>query len=129
MRRRASSAANAYSSPAPVALHLLHRLSMDGEQLAATRGLRFAALAAGVGGVLLFLWSIRTAGASAVRDGVSRVGWWFAVICLLGGIRYLLRALAWRMCLDDPRQLPLSVAFGAAVMGDALGNVTPFGGL
>jgi len=100
---------------------------MDGEKLAAKRGLRFAALAAGVGGVLLFLWSIRTAGASAVRDGVSRVGWWFAMICLVGGIRYLLRALAWRMCLDDPRRLPLSVAFGAAVMGDALGNVTPFG--
>ena len=31
------------------------------------------------------------------------------------------------MCLDDPRRLPLTAAFGAAVMGDALGNVTPFG--
>jgi hypothetical protein len=100
---------------------------MGGERMAATRGLRFAALAAGVGGALLFLWSIRAAGASAVGDGVGRVGGWFVVICLLGGIRYLLRAVAWRMCLDDPRRLPLSAAFGAAVMGDALGNVTPFG--
>jgi hypothetical protein len=31
------------------------------------------------------------------------------------------------MCLEDPRRLPLGAAFGAAVMGDALGNVTPFG--
>jgi hypothetical protein len=90
-------------------------------------GLRLAAAAAGVGGALLFLWSIRAAGVAGVRDGVSRVGWWFVVICLLGGVRYLVRAAAWRMCLDDPRRLPLGSAFGAAVMGDALGNVTPFG--
>jgi hypothetical protein len=100
---------------------------MRGEKMASKRGLRFAALAAGGGGALLFLWSIRAAGASAVSDGVSRVGWWFVVVCLLAGIRYLLRAVAWRMCLDEPRRLPLSAAFGAAVMGDALGNVTPFG--
>ena len=76
---------------------------------------------------MLFLWSIRAAGAAGVREGVSRVGWWFVVICLLGGFRYLVRAAAWRMCLDDPKRLPLGAAFGAAVMGDALGNVTPFG--
>jgi lysylphosphatidylglycerol synthase-like protein len=100
--------------------------SMGGKKLAAKR-LRFAALAASAGGALLFLWAIRAAGTSAVRDGVGRVGWWFVAICLLGGIRYLLRAVAWRMSLDDPRRLPLTAAFGAAVMGDALGNVTPFG--
>jgi hypothetical protein len=75
----------------------------------------------------LFVWSIHAAGVAGVRDGVSRVGWWFVVICLLGGFRYLVRAAAWRLCLDDPRRLPLGAAFGAAVMGDALGNVTPFG--
>jgi hypothetical protein len=84
-------------------------------------------VAAGVGGALLFVWSIRAAGVAGVRDGVSRVGWWFVVICLLGGFRYLVRAAAWRLCLDDPRRLPLGAAFGAALMGDALGNVTPFG--
>jgi Lysylphosphatidylglycerol synthase TM region len=99
---------------------------MSGEKVAAKR-LRFAALAAGVGGALLFFWSVRAAGTSAVRDGVSRVGWWFGVICLLGGVRYLLRAVSWRMCLDNPRRLPRRVALCAAVMADALGNVTPFG--
>ena len=92
-------------------------------------GPRLALLAAGVGGTLLFVWSIRAAGTAGVLDGVSRVGWWFVVICTLGGIRYLLRAGAWRMCLDDPRRLPLGAAFGASVIGDALGNVTPFGAL
>jgi hypothetical protein len=75
----------------------------------------------------LLYWSIRAAGIAGVRDGVSRVGWWFVAICLLGGMRYLLRALAWRMCFDDARRLSLSAAFGAAVIGDALGNTTPFG--
>jgi hypothetical protein len=89
--------------------------------------LRLAALAAGVGGALLFLWSIRAAGAAGVLEGVRRVGWWFVVICSLAGIRFFLRAVAWRMCFDDPRRLPLGAAFGAAVMGDAIGNVTPFG--
>jgi len=91
--------------------------------------LRVAALAAGIGGVLLFVSSIRAAGPAGVLAGVGRVGWWFVVICLLGGIRYLLRAVAWRLCLDDPRGLPLGDAFGASVIGDALGNVTPFGAL
>ena len=91
------------------------------------QALRLAALAAGAGGTLLFLWSIRAAGAAGVLDGVRRVGWWFVLICSFGGLRYILRALAWRMCLDDPRRLPLGVAFGASVMADALGNVTPFG--
>jgi lysylphosphatidylglycerol synthase-like protein len=92
-------------------------------------GLRLAVLAAGMGGVLLFVLSIRAAGTAGVLDGISRVGWWFVVICSLGGIRFLLRAVAWRLCLDDPRRLPLGAAFGAMVMGDALGNVTPFGAL
>jgi uncharacterized membrane protein YbhN (UPF0104 family) len=94
-----------------------------------TQGLRVAVLAAGLGGGLLFVLSIRAAGTAGVLDGVSRVGWWFVVIWSLGGIRYVLRAVAWRLCLDDPRRLPLGAAFGAAVIGDALGNVTPFGAL
>ena len=100
---------------------------MNRANVAAARSLRSAALAAGAGGALLFVWSIREVGAAAVRDGISRIGWWFVVIVLLGGVRYLLRAIAWRLSLDEPSRLPLSTAFAASVMGDALGNVTPFG--
>ena len=94
-----------------------------------TQGLRLAMLAAGAGGAVLFVSSIRAAGTAGVLDGVSRVGWWFVVIWSLGGLRYFLRAVAWRMCLDDPHRLPLGAAFGASVVGDALANVTPFGAL
>jgi hypothetical protein len=93
------------------------------------QALRLVVLAAGIGGALLLVSSIRAAGAAGVLDGVSRLGWWFVLICSLGGVRYLLRAVAWRLCLDDPRRLPLGAAFRASVMGDALGNVTPFGAL
>lgn len=84
---------------------------------------------AGVGGALLFYWSLRFAGTAAVLQGVRRVGVWFLAIWALGGIRYGVRAVAWRLCLDDPSLLPLKTAFGAALMGDSLGNVTPFGAL
>ena len=94
-----------------------------------TQGLRLAMLAAGIGGILLFVFSVRAAGAAGVFEGVSRVGWWFVVFWSLGGIRYVLRAVAWRMCFDDPRRMPLGAAFGASVIADALGNVTPFGAL
>jgi len=93
------------------------------------QGLRPVALAAGIAGLLLFVASIRAGGAAEVLDSVRRVGWWFVVIWSLGGIRYLLRAVVLRMCLDDPRRLRLGAAFGALVLGDAFGNVTPFGAL
>ncbi len=84
---------------------------MGGEQrVHQTHGMRLAVLAAGIGGALLFVWSIRAAGAAEVLSGLSRVGWWFVVIWSLGGIRYLVRAVAWRLCLDDPHRLPLGAA-------------------
>lgn len=90
---------------------------------------RIAVLTAGIAGAILFVWSIRAAGAEGVLGGVRRVGWWFVAIWSLGGIRYLARAAAWCLCLEVPRELPLGAAFGAGLMGDALGNVTPFGAL
>ena len=50
--------------------------SMGGEHMAGktvAKRLRFAALAAGVGGALLFLWSIRAAGASAIDPVAAKV--------------------------------------------------------
>ena len=104
-------------------------LGFEAPSVRRTQGLRLAGLAAGLGGALLFVSSIRAAGTAGVLDGLSRIGWWFVLIWSLGGIRYLLRAVAWRMCLDEPRRLPLGAAFGASVIADALGNVTPFGAL
>ena len=92
-----------------------------------TGRLRAVAAAAGIAGAALFVWSVKAAGASAVVGAVQRLGIGFAAIIALGGIRHLLRATAWRTCLDDPRELSFGAAMAAYIAGDAAGNVTPFG--
>jgi hypothetical protein len=77
----------------------------------------------------VFIWSLHLAGISAVIDAVSKVRLWFGVVLLLGGLRYLARAAAWRLCLERPSTFPLSSAFVAVAAGNAIGSVTPLGAL
>jgi hypothetical protein len=51
------------------------------------------------------------------------------LIVAFGGLRFLLRAVAWRLCLDPPHRLGLKDAFAAVICGDAIGNLTPLGPL
>jgi hypothetical protein len=61
-------------------------------------------------------------------DGVQRVGAaGITIVCLLGGLRGLIRAVAWRLCLDREHRAALGSVFAAYLSGDAIGNVTPFG--
>src|SRR5215813_10249995 len=78
-------------------------------------------------GLALLVWVIVKVGPAAIAAGVRQVGWGVVVVIGLGGLRFLLRALAWRLCLDDPRSLSIGDAFSAVVSGDAIGNVTPLG--
>jgi hypothetical protein len=82
-----------------------------------------------LGGAALLVWTIRTAGTDAVFAGVRRVGAGFALILVLGGLRYLCRATAWRLAFEFPDQVPFASSFAAVVAGDAVGNITPFGAL
>ena len=82
-----------------------------------------------VAAAFLFVWSVHSAGAAAVVDAVRQVGLWFGVVVLLGGVRYLARAAAWRLCLERRSALPLSSAFAATVAGNAIGNVSALGAL
>ncbi len=92
-----------------------------------SRGPRIASLLAALGGVVLFAWSMRQAGTSAVVDGIERAGRGIAVILVLGGVRAFVRTAAWRLCLDPEDRLKLGSMFAAYLAGDAIGNVTPFG--
>ena len=47
----------------------------------------------------------------------------------IAGLRFAVRAEAWRRCLEPPHELRLTEAFQAVVSGDALGNITPLGPL
>lgn len=88
-----------------------------------------AAIALSGAGTLLLVWTIRAAGAAAVLQGIRRLGPGFIVVCALGGVRGILRTMAWRLCLDDASLLTFRRAFSATLAGGALGNLTPFGWL
>jgi hypothetical protein len=74
-------------------------------------------------GVALLVWQVRSAGIGAIRDGLGAVGWGFAGILLLSGLRFAARALAWVALMRG--RVPLSSALTAFISGDAIGNLTP----
>ena len=82
---------------------------------------------AALGGVILLAWAARRAGISEIIDGIQRVGWGLIPILGLGGLRFVVRAEAWRLCAPTDGRLPWRQAFTAFLAGDALGNVTPLG--
>lgn len=83
--------------------------------------------AGGVAGAVLFAYAIRRVGLDAIADGIVRVGRGLVVIFALGGLRFLVRAECWRLCMRQNVRLTLPHAFGAFLAGDAVGNITPLG--
>ncbi|HJR58714.1 MAG TPA: lysylphosphatidylglycerol synthase domain-containing protein [Vicinamibacterales bacterium] len=83
-------------------------------------------VAAGIAVFIAFVWKI---GPSVIWAGILNVGWMFPVIIALGGLRFLVRAWAWSICVEPPLTLRLRQAFAAVLTGDAVGNVTPLGPL
>ena len=79
-----------------------------------------------VGVALLIYTAERAGGWAVIVDGVASVGWWFAVVVLLGAFRMACRTRAWMICANDP-QLGFGDAFGAWLVADAMGNLTPLG--
>lgn len=92
-----------------------------------TRSQRLLTLAAALGGFVLFTYAVRRAGVSEILDGIRRVGWGLLPILLIAGLRYVLRAEAWRLCTPASTRLPLRRALTVFLAGDAIGNVTPLG--
>jgi Lysylphosphatidylglycerol synthase TM region len=78
-------------------------------------------------GVALFAWYVEKVGLGEIWTGLGQVGWGFAVIIALGGLRFAMRAIAWNLCLEPPYGLPFPAGFAAVVAGDAVGNLTPLG--
>src|SRR5207247_11383578 len=80
-------------------------------------------------GALLLVGTIRAAGAAAVLLGIRRLGPGFIIVCALGGIRGILRTVAWRLCLDDASRLKVRHAFSAYRAGGSPRHIPPFGWL
>ena len=78
-------------------------------------------------GIALLVFTVRRVGGwSSIVEGIARVGWWFAIVLLLGAFRMVCRTRAWMACANTP-QLRFRDAFGAWMAGDAIGNLTPLG--
>jgi len=93
-----------------------------------SRRLRYViTIAAAVAGLALFAYSLREAGVPQIVEHVKGIGWGLLLILTLAGIRFMLRAEAWRLCTPVGSRLTLRQAFMAFVAGDALGNITPLG--
>jgi glycosyltransferase 2 family protein len=69
---------------------------------------------------------VRRVGWSEVQHSIIALGWWYAPIVALGGVRFATRALAWQACAGGT-SLSFARAFSATLAGDSLGNLTPFG--
>jgi hypothetical protein len=80
-----------------------------------------------LGGLVLFAYAVRSVGLTPISDGIRRVGWGLVPILALGGVRFALRAEAWRRCMRPEARLPFPSALAAYLAGDAIGSVTPFG--
>jgi hypothetical protein len=80
-----------------------------------------------LGGAALFTYVVRRAGVGDVLDGIQRVGWGLVLILALAGLRFMVRAACWRLCMPADARLTYPRAFSAFLAGDAVGSVTPLG--
>jgi len=91
------------------------------------RKLNATGILTAIAGLALLAWVVARVGAAEIAADLAQVGWGLAAIIAIGGGRFLLRAIAWRLCLEPPHRLRLIDTFAAAVCGDAIGNLTPLG--
>ena len=88
---------------------------------------RLVTLLGGLAGAALFAYAVERAGTAEIVDGVRRVGWGLVAILALAGIRFVVRAECWRLCMPATTRLTRAQAFAAFLAGDAVGSVTPLG--
>jgi hypothetical protein len=89
-----------------------------------SRGVRTAiVVVSALLGVALLAWQVQSVGATAIRDGLVAVGWGFAGILGLSGLRFAARAVAWVALMGGG--VPRTSALAAVISGDAIGNLTP----
>ena len=82
-----------------------------------------------IAGLALLVFVVARVGVAEIATDIRKVGWGLLLIVAIGGLRFLLRAAAWRLCLDPPHTLSLWNAFTAVICGDTIGNLTPLGPL
>jgi uncharacterized membrane protein YbhN (UPF0104 family) len=90
---------------------------------------RALAVVGTVVGVMLFIYTLQTAGTTEILRQLRQVGLGFLVVLLLSAMRMAVRAKAWSLCIEETERFTFGQAFRAFVTGDAVGNITPLGPL
>jgi hypothetical protein len=88
---------------------------------------RAVVLAGAVVGLVLLAVSVREADTRDVLDGMLSIGWGFVALPAIAAVRQALRAAAWTTCAGGTDRLPFGSSFGAGLVGEAAGNLTPLG--
>ena len=79
-------------------------------------------------GILLFAYTLYSAGPAEVLVRVRSLGWGLPAIIMISGFRILIRAIAWRHCIPiENRSVGLKELTAARLIGDAAGHLTPAG--
>ena len=88
---------------------------------------RTIAVGSSVCGLAAFAYALSVIGLAGVRQALARIGWGFAVILVLSGLRELVKAAAWTQAFTGTDRLPVFQAFRARLAGEALGALLPMG--
>jgi hypothetical protein len=88
---------------------------------------RAIAVGSSVCGVAAFAYALSVTGITSVQQALARVGWSFAVILLIYGLRELAKAAAWTQAFTGTDRLPVFHAFRARLAGEALSALLPMG--
>ena len=88
---------------------------------------RAIAVGSSVLGVAAFAYALSVIGLANVQQALARVGWGFAVILLLSGLREMVKAAGWTQAFTGTDRLPVSHAFRARLAGEALSALLPMG--
>ncbi|HKY22883.1 MAG TPA: lysylphosphatidylglycerol synthase domain-containing protein [Vicinamibacterales bacterium] len=91
--------------------------------------IRALAVIGTVAGVLLFIYTLQTAGPAEILRQLRQIGVGFIVVIALSAIRMAVRAKAWSLCIEEAEHFTFGQALKAFVAGDAVGNITPLGPL
>ena len=75
----------------------------------------------------LFIYTVARAGVGQIGAGIRNLGYGFGLILVISSIRYLVRSVAWVLCAEGSTRLHFRDALRARLMGDAIGNLLPFG--
>lgn len=100
-----------------------HSTSQQGASKTLTPvGIIFAAL-----GLMLFVYFIWKASPGQIWENIKQLGAGFVLVLIISSIRPVVRAFAWTRCFEGEQRLRFRDAFGAYLIGDAVGTLLPLG--